>query len=66
MKKIILLFLTLLIGNINVSKADDCEQRIYRQCLIQEASNSDDSRGGMSKEEFCSYVAVSECRTGRS
>ncbi len=64
MKKIIVIVLFVL--SISNVEARTCEESVYDICIRQERLNSDASRGGMSKEEFCRIVAVSECTIGES
>lgn len=51
---------------INSTNARTCEETVYDICIRQERGNSDASRGGVSKEEFCKIVAISECTIGES
>ena len=63
MKKILILILVLFsqIYITNQANAGNCKQTVYNICIRQERNNSDASRGGMSKEEFCRIVAEAEC-----
>ncbi len=65
MKKV--LFLSIIITLwANSVLAETCQERVYRQCMRQEAASSDDSRGGATREDFCIAVAVSQCLNGNS
>lgn len=66
MKKIICCLILGFILTVSNAFARTCEEVVYDICIRQECLSSDASRGGVSKEEFCSAVAVSECTIGES